>query len=86
MFICVYMRQYSSTTQPSPTLTTCKQSFAQGKQIISRALTLDEEINADSRIDKTRQLDKAKAVVKLYLEGGEVLKTILTVDANKLPR
>lgn len=80
------MRQYKNTTHPSPILSACKQQLAQGNQIISRALDLDEEINADSRIDIARQVEKAKAVVKLYLDGGEVLKAILTVEINKLSR
>lgn len=80
------MRQYKNTTHPSPILSACKQKLAQGNQIISRALDLDEEINADSRIDIARQVEKAKAVVKLYLDGGEVLKAILTVEINKLSR
>lgn len=84
------MPQYPNTLQskpPSPTLTSCKQKNSQGNQLISRALDLDEEINAfDGKIDKSRQVEKAKTVLKLYLDGGEILKTILSVDPNKLPR
>ena len=85
------MAQYPTTLTSksvslSPTLTVCKRKLSQGNQLISRALDLDEEINADSKIDRIRQVEKAKVVVKLYLDGGEILKTILTVESNKLSK
>ena len=83
------MAQYPTTISSksvSPTLTVCKQKLSQGNQLITRALDLDEEINADSKIDRIRQVEKAKVVVKLYLDGGEILKTILTVESNKLSK
>lgn len=83
------MPQYPQSLQSkplSPTLLACKQKLTQGNQLISRALDLDEEINADSKTDRTRQLDKAKVVVKLYLDGGEILKNILTIEPTKISR
>lgn len=83
------MAQYSANLPSksfSPTLIVCKQKLSHGNQIISRALDLDEEISADSKIDRIRQVEKAKVVVKLYLDGGEVLKPILNFEANKLLR
>lgn len=96
LYILVYtsnqMPQYPTTSQskpkptPSPILTTCKQRISEGNQLISKALDLDEEIHADSKIDKTRQVERAKVVLKYYLDGGEILKTVLTVESNKLSR
>lgn len=84
------MPQFPTTLQskpPSPTLTSCKQKNSQGNQLISRALDLDEEINAaNGKIDKTRLVGKANTVLKLYLDGGEILKNILSIEPNKLPR
>lgn len=82
----------NTTTSPRPKalsqiLTTCKTKISQAHQLISRALDLDEEINADSRIiDRARTVEKAKTVLKLYLDGGEILKTVLDKESTKLPR
>lgn len=83
-----YPTSFQSKPKPtsSPILTTCKQKITEGNQLISKALDLDEEIHADSKIDKTRQVERAKVVLKYYLDGGEILKTVLTIEPNKLSR
>lgn len=74
----------TTTTRPStpqsPALTSLKQKLKQGNQLISQALDLDEEMSANGRgisADKGQLIEKAKQTLKLYLEGGEILKTIL---------
>lgn len=63
----------------SSQLTICKQRHTQGNHLISRALDLDEEINseASTNLVKTKIIEKAALALKLYLEGGELLKTLL---------
>lgn len=84
------MPQHPTTSQSKPKLTAlltnCKQRISEGNQLISKALDLDEEIHADSKIDRTRQVEKAKVVLKCYLDGGEILKTVLNIEPNKLSR
>jgi hypothetical protein len=73
-------QQTRPTTPQSAALTTLKQKLNRGNQLISQALDLDEETTKNSRMDKAELLEKAKTTLKLYLGGGEILKTILNFN------
>lgn len=73
-------------SQSNLILNSCKDCYTRGKQLISRALDLDEELNADSRMDKTKLVEKAKTILKFYLDGGEIIKTILEQKFDRLTR
>ncbi len=76
----------SLNSQSAAIFNSCIERFTRGKQLISRALDFDEELHADSRIDKVKLVDKAKAILKLYLDGGEIIKTILVQGMERLTR
>lgn len=77
---------YTQKSSISSQLTICKQRHSQGNQLISRALDLDESINSETstNILKAKRIEKAGLALKLYLEGGEMLKTILDQPVRSL--
>ena len=76
----------STNSVSSEILASTINQFNQSKELIGRALDLDEEINANSRMDRASQLGRAKDVLKLYLEGAESLKLVLRQSSDKLSR
>lgn len=77
-------QQSRPSTSQSPAFTILKQKLIQGNHLISKALDFDEEINANSRMEKAQVVERAKMTLKLYLDGGEVLKTILNTNSEQM--
>lgn len=76
----------STNSVSSEIIKSVRLRFNQSKELICRALDLDEEISADNRMDKATQLERAKVVLKLYLDGAELLKLIINQSSEKLSR
>ena len=68
-----------SSPSLSALLTSTKQKLAEGNKLISRALDLDEDMAVQGK-----HVEKAKATLNFYIQGGEILKSILIIDPNKI--
>ena len=76
----------SLSTQSTALINSYKNCYTQGKQSITKALELDEALFANSRVDKFQLVERAKEVLKFYLDGGEIIKAILAQGNEKLSR
>lgn len=73
----------SLQSQSSSILKSYNDRYARGKHLIHQALDLDEKFDPNSRLNK---IEKAKTILKLYLDGGEIIKAILNQNYENLPR
>ena len=74
----LYSSRISSLTL-STLLASTKKRVTEGNKLISRALDLDEDMAVQGK-----HVEKAKATLNFYIQGGEILKSILSIDPNNI--